>query len=79
MFSAAIRENISFSNHKINDVLYSSTTEYYCTFTITNALLNYNDKLSYGKTYYYDSFTKLFPSFVLKISRKICHNNLKKK
>ena len=43
LFSAATRENISFSNHKINDVLYSSTTEYYCTFTITNALLNYNE------------------------------------
>lgn len=66
LFSAAMRENISFSNHKINDVLYSSTTEYYCTFTITNALLNYNGKLNYGKTYYYDSFTKLFPSFILK-------------
>ncbi len=50
LFSAAIRENIFFLIIKINDVLYSSTTEYYCTFTITNALLNYNpEELSYGK------------------------------
>lgn len=79
LFSAATRENISFSNHKINDVLYSSTTEYYCTFTITNALLNYNEKLSYGKTYYYDSFTKLFPSFILKNKPKDLSQQFKEK
>ncbi len=80
LFSAAIRENISFSNHRINDVLYSSTTEYYCTFTITNALLNYNpEELSYGKTYYYDSFTKLFPSFILPNKPKDLSQQFKEK
>ncbi len=38
-----------------------STTEYYCTFSITNAYIVNPPELQYGKTYLYDTFSKFFP------------------
>lgn len=66
LFSAAIRDNINFSNHDFVDVLYSSSTEFYCTFMISDAYMYYNHDLEYGKTYIIDSITKLFPKALLK-------------
>lgn len=66
LFSAALRENIKLSSHKLGDVIYGSTTEYYCTFTISNYYVQNKQDLLYGKTYVVDSISKLFPSFLLK-------------
>lgn len=65
LFSAAIRDNIKFSNHKFMDVLYSSTTEFYCTFMISDAYVYDSHDLEYGKTYIIDSLSKLLPKFIL--------------
>lgn len=67
LMSAAIRENITLKNHSFSDFLYMSLTEYYCTFSITDAYIvdEYND-YQYGKTYIYDTLTKLCPRFILK-------------
>lgn len=65
LFSAALRDNINFSNHDFVDVLYSSATEFYCTFMISDAYTYDKHELEYGKTYIVDSFSKLFPKAIL--------------
>ena len=66
LFSAALRDNISLKNHSLVDVIYSSTTEFYCTFMISDAYVANQHDLLYGKTYIVDSISKLFPRFILK-------------
>lgn len=65
LFSAAIRDNVKFSNHKFIDVLYSSATEFYCTFMISDAYVYDKHELEYGKTYIVDSLSKLLPQAIL--------------
>lgn len=59
--STALRTGIKFTQKNIMDVVYMSTTEYYCTFSITNAYIVNPPELQYGKTYLYDTFSKFFP------------------
>lgn len=61
LFSAAFRDNISFSRHSLADVIYSSTTEFYCTFMISDAYVYDYHELKYGSTYIVDSLSKLIP------------------
>ncbi|MBR3176466.1 oligosaccharide repeat unit polymerase [Candidatus Saccharibacteria bacterium] len=62
----AIRDNITLKNHSFNDVLYSSTTEFYCTFMISNAYIVDEHELQYGKTYALDTITKALPREIYK-------------
>lgn len=61
LFSAAIRDNISLRNHSLIDVIYSSSTEFYCTFMISEAYVQNPPELTYGKTYIIDSLEKIVP------------------
>lgn len=58
---AAFREGILNKDRKINDILYSSTTEYYCTFSITESYIVRPPELKYGQTYFFDTLTKMVP------------------
>lgn len=60
---AAYREGILNKDRKINDILYSSTTEYYCTFSISESYIVKPPELKYGKTYVFDTLTKLVPRY----------------
>ena len=60
----ALRDNITTRNHDIRDVIYSSTTEFYCTFMISNSYVVKNPELRYGQTYTYDSITKMIPKAI---------------
>ena len=61
MFATAVRENVNFNRNDFTDVLYMSTTEFYCTFSITNAYIVNPPKLLNGRTYVYDTISKFFP------------------
>lgn len=64
LFSAAFRDNISLKTHSLADVIYSSTTEFYCTFMISDAYVYYKHDLLYGSTYIVDTISKLIPKSI---------------
>ena len=64
LFSAAFRDNITLKTHSLGDIIYSSTTEFYCTFMVSEAYVAYPQPIRYGDTYIVDTIQKLVPRFL---------------
>lgn len=66
LISASIRGNVTLDNHKPEDVVFMSLSEFYLTYTISNYYTEQMDYLDYeyGKTYTVTAFYSLFPSII---------------
>lgn len=62
---AARRAGLSIKTSDIGDFIYMSTTEFNCTFFVSNYYVGTKDfNMYFGKTYIIDSLTYLLPSFI---------------